>query len=86
VVDEVCADSHTDAEKTMELARQNVLSQIDNLRTHPSVAAAFVRGGVQLHGWVYDIEHGEIQAWSSDQKAFVPLQTLPIDAPQVTAV
>lgn len=39
---------------------ENVLVQLENLRTHPSVAAALGRGELVLHGWVYKIETGEV--------------------------
>jgi carbonic anhydrase len=42
------------------LTRENVLAQLHNLETHPSVAARLRNGKVQLHGWVYDIPSGEI--------------------------
>jgi carbonic anhydrase len=32
---------------------ENVLVQLENLRTHPSVAAALARDELKLHGWVY---------------------------------
>lgn len=38
----------------------NVRAQLDNLRSHPSVATALAAGKVQLHGWVYDIATGEV--------------------------
>lgn len=40
--------------------QENVLMQIENLRTHPSVAAALARGVLGLHGWVYKIESGDV--------------------------
>jgi carbonic anhydrase len=85
VVDEIC-EGKNDNEKVMELARQNVLAQVDNLKTHPSVAAAIVKRGMQLHGWLYNIEHGEIQAWCPSKHAFVPLETLPLLEPELAAV
>ncbi|RPF29987.1 carbonic anhydrase [Streptomyces sp. Ag109_G2-6] len=42
------------------LVRQNVLAQLANLATHPSVASALAKGGLALHGWVYDIPTGHI--------------------------
>jgi carbonic anhydrase len=77
VVDEIC-EGMDDSLKVMELARQNVLAQVDNLRTHPSVAAAIVSRGLQLHGWVYQIEKGEIHSWCTSRHSFVPLETMPI--------
>lgn len=44
----------------------NVLQQVAQLRTHPSVARAEAEGRVRLHGWVYDFEAGEIFAADAD--------------------
>ncbi|MGV2920440.1 carbonic anhydrase [Streptomyces alfalfae] len=43
------------------LVRQNVLAQLTNLATHPSVARALAQGKVTLHGWVFDIPTGRVQ-------------------------
>lgn len=43
------------------MARENVVAQIANLRTHPSVALALSQSRLTLHGWVYDIETGSVQ-------------------------
>ncbi|MGW6317622.1 carbonic anhydrase [Streptomyces sp. NPDC055099] len=43
------------------LVRHNVLAQVANLATHPSVAKALAQGKVALHGWVFDIPTGRIQ-------------------------
>ena len=50
---------------------ENVLVQIENLRTHPSVAVGLSRGQIKLHGWVYKIETGEVFAYSPDQGQFL---------------
>lgn len=52
---------------------ENVLVQLENLRTHPVVAAALARRAVNLHGWVYKIETGEVFAFDPDQGQFIPL-------------
>ena len=52
---------------------ENVLVQLESLRTHPSVAAAVGRGDLKLHGWVYKFETGDVFAFNPDQKQFVPL-------------
>jgi carbonic anhydrase len=39
---------------------ENVLSQIENLRTHPTVRAKIARGELALYGWVYKMETGEV--------------------------
>jgi len=33
--------------------RENVLVQLDHLKTHPAVATGLRRGNLRLHGWVY---------------------------------
>ena len=52
---------------------ENVLVQLENLRTHPAVASRLVRGDLHLHGWVYKIETGEVFAYDSTEGQFVPL-------------
>ncbi|WP_404867959.1 carbonic anhydrase [Kitasatospora griseola] len=42
------------------LVRENVLAQLANLATHPSVARALNEHKVALHGWVYDIPTGRV--------------------------
>lgn len=43
------------------LVRQNVLAQLANLATHPSVARALAEGTLTAHGWVYDIATGGVE-------------------------
>ncbi|MDA3642932.1 hypothetical protein LZ318_37580 [Saccharopolyspora indica] len=42
------------------LVRHNVLAQLANLATHPSVARAVASGRIALHGWVFDIATGVV--------------------------
>ncbi len=51
------------AEAVSALARQNVLLQLDHLRTHPSVAARVAEGRLLLQGWLYDIASGAVQVF-----------------------
>ena len=51
--------------------RENVLVQLDHLRTHPAVATRLRRGDLRLHGWVYSIGTGEVWVYDSEKKAFV---------------
>jgi carbonic anhydrase len=46
-----------------QLTEENVLAQMDNLRTIPSVAAKMKAGALEIHGWVYDIATGEFRGW-----------------------
>lgn len=66
--------SVTDSSERVALAVEtNVLVQLENLRTHPSVAAAIARGVLQLHGWVYQFETGQVSAYDSEKKQFTKL-------------
>ncbi|MGA5135312.1 carbonic anhydrase [Streptomyces olivoreticuli] len=47
------------------LVRQNVLAQLANLATHPSVARALAQRKVTLRGWVFDIATGRIEELST---------------------
>ncbi|PTR28986.1 carbonic anhydrase [Rhodococcus sp. OK519] len=44
-----------------DLVRQNVLAQLANLTTHPSVARALAEQQLTLHGWVFDIATGRVE-------------------------
>ena len=61
-----------DAARIDALIEENVLAQLDNLRTHPCVASRLKSGSLSLHGWVYDIESGQIRV-STNQSAFLPM-------------
>ena len=52
---------------------ENVLVQLENLRTLPAVASRLVKGDLHLHGWVYKIETGEVFAYDLASGQFVPL-------------
>jgi carbonic anhydrase len=60
------------------MVRENVIAQLDNLGTHPSVALAISQGRLKLHGWVYDIEFGTIDAFDGVSRRFVSLSEHPI--------
>ena len=55
------------------LAKENVMSQLQHLRTHPCVATKLRKGTLQIHGWYYDIGEGTIQQYDEDTETFVPL-------------
>lgn len=61
---------------------ENVLVQLENLRTLPSVASRLARGDLHLHGWVYEFETGDVFAYDPKAGQFLPLTaytTPPID-------
>jgi len=58
-----------------ELTEENVLLQLQHLRTHPAVAAKLATGQVRLHGWVYHIESGEILCYQETENAFIAMSS-----------
>ena len=65
---------HLDGDRLVTATvEENVLVQLENLRTLPSVASRLVRGDLHLHGWVYKIETGEVFAYDTTDGQFVPL-------------
>jgi carbonic anhydrase len=61
---------------------ENVLVQLDNLRTHPTVAAGLAQGKLKLHAWVYKIETGEVFAYDPERGQFIPVaEALPGPVP-----
>ncbi len=49
------ARPHSDLpSKAAAMVRENVIVQLANLQTHPSVRLALEEGEIALHGWVYD--------------------------------
>lgn len=57
--------------KLASMIRENVIAQLANIRTHPSVALALSQGRTNLHGWVYDIETGQVEAFDGTSGTFV---------------
>ena len=55
------------------LVQENVLVQLEHLRTHPAVAAALAAEQLTLHGWVYKMETGEVFAYDPATGQFAPL-------------
>lgn len=53
--------------------KENVLVQLDNLRTYPAVAARLAKGEVTFHAWVYEIESGRILAYDPALARFAPV-------------
>ncbi len=69
--------SHLEGQHLLTAAvEENVLVQLENLRTHPAVAAALSQNHLTLHGWVYEIETGQVFAFDPQADQFLPLTEL----------
>jgi carbonic anhydrase len=60
--------------RLMRLIEHNVMAQLDHLRTLPAVAAALQRGALELHGWVYRFETGQISIYDGAAQRFVAFE------------
>ncbi len=60
------------------VTQENVLAQLESLRTHPAVASRIAAGTLHLHGWVYKIPTGEVFAYDPAEGQFRPLAEAPV--------
>lgn len=73
---QIMLEKYGDREGGAQLAtaiEENVFVQLENLRTHPAVAARLASGNLKLHGWVYKIETGEVFAFDPLRGQFLPV-------------
>jgi carbonic anhydrase len=79
------AYSHYEGEDLLDITiAENVLTQIENLKTYPIVRSRLHQGKLHIYGWVYEIESGEVLAYNPETHSFDPPQSLlyPEDLPQ----
>jgi carbonic anhydrase len=55
------------------LTEQNVLLQMQHLKTHPSVAGALAEGDLTISGWIYDIGTGAVRVATDQTDRFTPI-------------
>ncbi len=66
----------SDPEFLLALTERNVIEQIKNLHTHPSVAARLDQGNLKLHGWVYHIGKGIVTTYDPKREKFIGVRTI----------
>ncbi len=54
------------------LVAENVLIQIDNLKTYPSVRAKLHQGRLKIYAWIYNIETGKVLAYDARTHTYIP--------------
>lgn len=63
-------------EELLEIAiAENVLTQIENLRTYPVIHSRLYQGKLKIYGWIYHIETGEVLAYDPESHSYVPPQS-----------
>ena len=63
------------------LTSENVIGQLEHLRTLPAVADAVASGHLGIHGWVYDIANAGLQAFDPRLGRFVHIGSRGDDPP-----
>jgi carbonic anhydrase len=67
--------SHYEGEELLEIIiAENVLTQIENLRTYPVIRSKLYQGKLNIYAWIYQIEAGQVLAYDSQKHAYVLLQ------------
>jgi carbonic anhydrase len=64
--------SQYEGEELLEIIiAENVLTQIENLRTYPVIRSKLHQGQLSIYAWIYQIETGEILAYDPGKHAYV---------------
>jgi carbonic anhydrase len=56
-------------------AAENIITQIENLKTYPLVRSRLYQGKLNIYGWMYEIENGEVLAYNPTTHQFVSPHT-----------
>lgn len=67
--------NHSDEEMLEVAVAENVLTQIENLKTYPLVHSRLYQGKLHIYGWVYQIETGEVLAYDPVTHTYVHPQS-----------
>lgn len=72
--------SNYSGEQLLEVTiAENVLTQIENLKTYPVIHSKLHQRKLQIYGWIYHIETGEVLAYDPETHAYVTPQSQLID-------
>jgi len=58
------------ADILLALTEENVMAQLKNLCSHPSVSARLKQGDLALHGWLYHIGPGTVTVYNEASRKF----------------
>ncbi len=78
-----------EAKKLLKITiEQNILTQIRNLETYPSIRSKLHSGQLNLHAWIYEIESGTVFAYHAELRQFILLEnrSFPLPDPLITSV
>lgn len=65
--------THLEGEELLNATiAENVLTQIENLKTYPSVHSKLYDGTLKIYAWIYDMDRGEVWAYDAEKHAYIP--------------
>lgn len=74
---------HLEGEALLTAAvEENVLAQVENLRTHPVIRSRFAKGELSVYAWVYKIQSGEVFQFEHERGQFLSLSDVMKPIPQ----
>ncbi len=74
IIEENYAHITDAAARLTATVEENVLVQLEHLQTYPSVAKALARKALNLYGWVYEFETGQVIGYHPQDGQFVPIE------------
>jgi carbonic anhydrase len=63
-----------ETEQLAAITQQNVVLQLEHLKTYPAVRQRLKTGKLRIAGWVYDIEHGKVLEYDAAADRFVMIK------------
>jgi carbonic anhydrase len=73
--------SHLEGDALITVAaEENVLVQLEHLKTLPVIASRLSRRSLNLHGWMYKFETGEVFVYDSQTSQFEPMRMAEVEA------
>jgi carbonic anhydrase len=65
--------THLEGEELLNATiAENVLTQIENLKTYPSIHSKLYDGTLKIYAWIYDMDRGEVWAYDAEKHAYIP--------------
>nr|WP_321268506.1 carbonic anhydrase [uncultured Sulfurimonas sp.] len=58
----------------------SIIKQLENILTYPIIKKRFEDGSLYIHGWLYDMETGNINYYNPETYEFLPLKDLTLTA------
>jgi carbonic anhydrase len=86
IVDENYEHITSPAARLTLTIEENVLVQIENLKTHPSVCAALARKALKIHAWVHQLETGKVFSFDPEQGQYTAVNGEMIPAIDTIAI